>query len=343
MSNDTEIVAKLHSKALELGFSGFGITTPNVPQSHLQEFRTWLANGNHGQMQWLRRHLPLREDLGKLLPNIKSVIALFFPYSHPVRKIPAECGRVSSYAYGKDYHKHIKKRLKMLGKTLEELVGKANWRAFVDSGPIPERTLAMQAGLGFIGKNRALIVPDGGSFGFLAFLLVDVELAPSETPLQLHAGCGSCTRCIKACPTGALSESTFDARRCIGYLTVEYDGFVPLELAQRFGDRIFGCDLCQQACPYNKNAVFFDDWRNVGLECLNLAEVLSIPNEEIFKQRFAGTSLRRAGRNRLVRNAIIVAMNKRRMELLPKLEELAKRDRCPFVQEQAAAAIEILK
>ncbi len=245
----------VRAKARELGFDLVGITTPE-PTDHLTFYRRWLAGGRHGGMSYLARRdaLARRGDLAATLPGVRSVIVVGHEYyQEDPSGVPEDPSRgvIARYARGRDYHKVVKKKLVALGRWL----GGA-WRAYVDTGPILERELARRAGLGWFGKNTMLINPERGSYFFLGVLLTDVALEP-DAPFEADH-CGTCRACLDACPTGALlgrDESgapVMDAVRCISYLTIEHRGPIPVELRRLMGNRIYGCDICQEVCPWNE-------------------------------------------------------------------------------------------
>jgi len=251
----------VRARARELGFGLVGITTPD-PSEHMGVYRRWLAEGRHGGMAYLARPdaVARRGDLSLTLPGVRSVIVVgheYFQEDPPGVPDDPSRGVIARYARGRDYHKVVKKKLTALGKWLEAGAAPAavSWRAYVDTGPLLERELAQRAGLGWLGKNTMLIHPRKGSFFFLGVLLTDLALEPDE-PFTADF-CGSCTACLDACPTGALlgrdedGAPVLDATRCISYLTIEHRWAIHAELAARMGNRIYGCDICQEVCPWN--------------------------------------------------------------------------------------------
>lgn len=246
-------------KATELGFARAGVTGTDAPARY-DNYQQWLERGDHGNMAYMADdfHRRARADMRELLPEAQSaiVIAMSYDKAKPPTDEPLSDvrGRVAQYALGDDYHHVMKDKLRLLGEALAEELGRPLiFRACVDSAPLLERELAARAGLGFIGKNTLLISPGLGSYTLLGVLLIDLEMHATE-PLATR-DCGTCTACLEACPTQAFREPyKLDARRCISYLTIESRDAIPSELRAALGDRIFGCDECQDVCPYNAKA-----------------------------------------------------------------------------------------
>jgi epoxyqueuosine reductase len=240
----------------ELGFDLIGITTPETPPTY-PHFLRWLEQGFHGAMAYMERGKEKRGDLRLILPDVKSVIVAGISYFVPDEQLPSATtptGKVARYAWGMDYHEVLLRKLEALLDYLRSLLGDGvKGKAYVDTGPILERDAAVQAGLGWIGKNTCLINPQLGSYLFLGELLVNVALAPDEPFERNH--CGKCQRCLLACPTGAfVAPYQLDARKCISYLTIELRGSIPRELRPLIGTWVFGCDICQEVCPWNRKA-----------------------------------------------------------------------------------------
>ncbi len=260
------ITERVLAQAEALGFSPVGIARPDASE-HLDFYRSWLAEGRHGEMGYLSREdsVARRADLGETLPGVRSVVVVaheYFQDDPPGVPDDPSRGVIARYARGRDYHKVVKKKLMALGRWLEEgaaatdgVAPPARWRAYVDTGPILERDLARRAGIGWFGKNTMILNPKRGSWFFLGVLLTDVELEPDQPFKADH--CGSCRACLDACPTGALlgrdetGAPVMDATRCISYLTIEHRGPIPTELRPLMGNRIYGCDICQEVCPWN--------------------------------------------------------------------------------------------
>ncbi len=213
----------------------------------------WLNQGRHGTMSWMENHFDKRVDPTKLVPGAKSVISLLYNYHNPDPQTDPAAPRISQYAYGQDYHHVIKGRLRELVDRLQEQIGDFDGRAFVDSAPVLERDWAARAGNGWTGKHTLLIHPRAGSYFFLAELITDLELEP-DGPIRDH--CGTCTRCIDACPTDAISPEGYvlDGSKCISYLTIELREAIPEEFSGRMENWMFGCDICQEVCPWNRFA-----------------------------------------------------------------------------------------
>ena len=244
-------------KAQQLGFILAGVTTP-APPDHYSTFEAWLAQGRHGRMDYLARDRSRarRANPREIIPECQSILVLATPYNPPrARREPANDialrGQVAAYAWGDDYHDVLPARMKELVQFIEEQVGHSvTNRWYTDSGPILERDLAQRAGIGWIGKNTCLIHPKHGSYFLLSEIFLDLALEP-DPPLRTDH-CGTCTRCIEACPTDCiLPNRTLDATRCISYLTIELKDDTPAELREKIGDWVFGCDICQTVCPWN--------------------------------------------------------------------------------------------
>ncbi|HEX5807254.1 MAG TPA: tRNA epoxyqueuosine(34) reductase QueG [Anaerolineales bacterium] len=338
--------ATIKEKARQLGFVLAGVTTPDPPP-HYSTFEHWLAQGNHGTMDYLAsdRSRTRRADPRQILPECRSILVLATPYSPPVRKGEGsgERAEIASYALGNDYHDVLPARMQELVQFIEGQVGHpiAN-RWYTDTGPILERDLAQRAGIGWIGKNTCLIHPKKGSYFLLSEILLDLELEPDEPFVTDH--CGTCTRCIQACPTDCiLPNRTIDARRCISYLTIELKDDMPAELRDKTGDWIFGCDICQDVCPWNRFAVqgdpaFEADPSSALRTAPSLTEELSL-TPQAFNQRFKGSPIKRAKRRGYLRNVAVALGNIGDMHALPVLQN-AINDEEPMIREHAQWAIE---
>ena len=246
-NNYTEFI-KLKSK--ELGFMSCGISKSGFLSDEADRFESWLKNNYHGKMSYMERNFDKRLDTTKLVENSKSVISLTYNY-YPKKVLKSDSTfKVSKYAYGKDYHNVIRKKLKKLFQFIKEKIGDVEGRVFVDSAPVHERAWAKLSGIGWIGKNSLLINERKGSYFFLAEIICDLEL---EYDTITKDRCGKCTKCIDACPTDAItSAQVIDANKCISYLTIENKKEIPNELKSNLNDAIFGCDICQDVCPWNK-------------------------------------------------------------------------------------------
>lgn len=345
-----QLALAIKQKARQLGFSLAGLTTPAAP-AHLDIYQRWLAAGRHAEMAYLgdKRATERRADSMLILPECRSIIVLGVPYSNPQTASPSNepppRGRVAAYAWGDDYHLVLPERLQALGNFIEEQVGHpVPNRYYTDTGPILERELAMRAGLGWIGKNTCLINPQSGSYFLLAEILLGLDLPP-DPPFATDQ-CGSCSRCLDACPTGCiLPDRTLDARRCISYLTIENKAEIPAGLRSLTGNWVFGCDICQAVCPWNiRFAPESGDPAfapHPGLPDPALAEELTL-TPQTFNTKFKNSPLKRAKRRGYLRNIAIAAGNSRQTELLPALEQ-AQRDDEPLVKEHAQWAIAQIK
>ena len=300
--------ALIKEKAKELGFFGCGISPATFLAQDKERMETWLAKGMHGKMSYLERNREKRYNPSLLVEGAKSVITVLYNYK-PKETLP-ETGnfRISAYAYGKDYHRVVKKKLKQLVAHIENQAGRRNYRVFTDSAPVMDRAWAHRSGLGFIGKNTCLINRKVGSWFFIGHIIIDLELEYEQKEPEKNF-CGSCTRCIAACPTNALRPFELDARKCISYLTIEYKGEIPEKFKGKFGNWIFGCDICQQVCPWNRdvpahNEPLFEP--SVALKNMTPDDWRSL-DEKTFDNIFAGTAVKRTGFENLKRNIRFVA------------------------------------
>ena len=242
----------IKNKSIELGFISCGISKSAFLENEIGRFESWLKNNYHGQMSYMERNFDKRMDTRKLVDGSKSVISLLFNY-YPSKEINNNSFKISKYAYGNDYHFIIKDKLKTLLSSMRNEIGEIDGRVFVDSAPIMEKAWAKKSGLGWIGKNTNLISKKTGSFFFIAEIIVDLEL---EYDNEVTDHCGSCTACLDACPTDALYEPyKIDASKCISYFTIELKEQFPNDLKKDFNDWIFGCDICQDVCPWNKFSI----------------------------------------------------------------------------------------
>lgn len=339
-----ELKTALKQKAHDLGLWLAGVTDAS-PASTLPQYEAWLQAGYHGEMHYLARpdRLERRKDLRNILPNIQSVVLVLLPYwpgSFPTTQQDPLRGSISCYAWGQDYHDLLGEQLRQLATWLvEQAAGSVMW--YVDTGPIQERELAARAGLGFIGKHTLLIHPRYGSGFFLGELLTTHKLTPD--PPATMPSCGTCQRCMIACPTQAIvGPYVLDARRCISYLTIELKGSIPEDLRPALGNLIYGCDICQQACPWMKFAGSDPSplWGIPEEErCAPQLIALLQLDETQFQQRFANTPIQRLGRSRLLRNVAVALGNSGDPVALVPLRQ-AVLDTDPFIREHAQWAIE---
>ena len=297
--NNTKFI-KDESK--RLGFSSCGISKARFLSEEADNFEKWLTKGYQGSMSYLEKNIDKRLDPRLLVPGSKSVISLSYNYFPPKKLIEENNFIISKYAYGKDYHKVLKKKLKKLFASIREKIGKIEGRVFVDSAPIHERAWAKLSGLGWVGKNSLLINKNKGSYFFLAEIICDLELEYDEPVLNR---CGSCTRCIDACPTDAITEAQIiDAKKCISYLTIENKENIPEELSGSLTDSIFGCDICQDVCPWNKRSTPHNEKEflpNKELKKLKRKDWIEL-TEETFNKIFEGSAVKRTKYKGLTRN-----------------------------------------
>lgn len=332
---------EIKGQARRLGFDLVGVSGPH-PDAHSDFYRSWLSQGYHAGMSYLARPdaVVKRCDLRQLMPQVRSVIVVglnYYPGALPPRTNLH--GRVSRYAWGLDYHQVMRDKLHQLARWIDDKTKQSlNYRAYVDTGPLLERELAQRAGLGWIGKNTSLIHPNQGSYIFLGELLLDLGLEPDV--LSAADRCGSCTACLEACPTGALvAPRTLDARRCISYLTIEHRGSIPQTLRPLLGDRVFGCDVCQEVCPWNRRFAQPTDepaFRPLH-PTLDLIELFQLDKGDL-RARFYETPLWRARRAGLLRNAAVVLGNLGQPAAIPVLEA-ARSDTNPLIAEHATWAV----
>jgi epoxyqueuosine reductase len=352
----SELAGAVRREAQALGFERVGITTAES-SAHMPLYRAWLGAERHGEMAYLAREdaVARRADLQGTMEGVRSVVVVAHEYfQEDPTGVPEDPSRgvIARYARGRDYHTVVKKKLQGLSRTTSSLVGgEVTARAYVDTGPILERDLARRAGLGWFGKNTMLIHPERGSYFFLGLLLLDIDLPP-DPPFEADR-CGTCTACLDACPTGALlgrDESgapVMDARRCICYLTIELRGPIPLELRPLMGNRVFGCDICQEVCPWNvrfagvaeEEAYRAREGLLDGPELVELADRLLTMSGKGFQRALAGSPVLRAGRKGLLRNVCVALGNWGSNEAVPVLTR-ALEDPSALVREHATWALE---
>ncbi len=344
---------KLQEIARGLGLEILGVCRPEISENARNRLIDWQNAGFAGEMAYMNRGADLLAQPEKLLPNARSIVVLAFSYeAAPRRVLPRGHGRVARYAMGQDYHKILPLKLKELVSAVERECGKIEARVFSDAVPLLERDIGKSSGLGFIGKNTMLIRPGLGSFFFIAEVLWNV-LIEIENALPVNKdSCKSCTRCLDACPTQAfVKEGVLDARRCISYLSIEKRGMLDLWEREALGDWIFGCDICQEVCPFNHASLKQE--RPAALvalgaksgagQSLSIAEMFKIVKPQDFKARFKDTALSRAGREGILRNAACVAANTGWIEGVPILCEAVRGDVSPIVRATALWAISKLQ
>jgi len=347
-----DLAARARELALALGFDRAGVASVE-PGPDTERARTWVDRGYAGEMAWIGRRLEERVDPRRVLPGARSAVVVALVYEPPGGEAPADGtsrGQVARYAGGEDYHRVLGERVESLATALEALgPGRVRTRAYVDTGPVLERTLAARAGLGWQGKNTCLIDPQLGSYLFLGVVLTDLPLAP-DRPEPDH--CGTCTACLDACPTDAFpAPYVLDARRCLAYTTIELRGSIPEDLREPQGSWVFGCDVCQEVCPWNRRRgrglppdpaglrermAPRPAWRQPAL-----AWLLDL-GEETFREATRHTALRRATYRGLLRNALVAAGNSGDPRLLPAVRRHAEGGD-PMLAEHARWALERLE
>jgi epoxyqueuosine reductase len=332
------LASAIKSRALELGFDFVGIA-PALPAPHAEFFRRWLEFGRAGAMAYMSKDPERRINPSLVLPNAKSVISLAVSYyCGDPPQAGLDQGRIARYALGRDYHEVLQEPLRLLAEFIAKSTGGA-CKVYTDTGPILERDYAMLAGIGWIGKNTNLIHPRAGSWLFLAEIITDVHLPP-DPPASEH--CGRCNRCLDACPTKALlGPRDLDASRCISYLTIELKGPIPRDMRPLIGNWIFGCDICQEVCPFNRrplrtrNRLFEPTSKEAAVP--KLADILRL-DEEGFRRQFRNSPIKRAKRQGLLRNAAVALGNSKDPQAVPVLAE-AVQDKEPLVRAHAAWAL----
>ena len=290
----------IKTEAKKLGFLSCGISKAEFLEDEAPRLERWLKDGKHGKMAYMENHFDKRLDPRLLVPDAKSIISLLLNYYTPLDQLDG-APKISKYAYGKDYHHVIKDKLKQLFQIINNKIGEVSGRVFVDSAPVMEKSWAVRSGLGWQGKNTNLISKKAGSFFFIAELIVDLELE-YDTPVTDH--CGTCTACIDACPTEALTPYNIDASKCISYLTIELKDQIPTAFKNKMDDWAFGCDVCQDVCPWNR----FSKQHNEPLFSPN-SEVINYTKknweeitQETFNIIFKNSAIKRTGFKGFKRN-----------------------------------------
>ena len=296
----SQVIKQLAAKN---GFDFCGISKAEFLEEEAERLENWLSSGFHGQMHYMENWFDKRLDPQKLVPGAKSVISLLYNYHNPQKQRDPDAPKISQYAYGEDYHYVIKRKLKKLMAEISQEFGSIEGRVFVDSAPVLEKAWAAKSGLGWVGKNSNLINPGAGSYFFLAELIIDLELEP-DGPISDH--CGTCTACIDACPTDAIEKPySVDGSKCISYFTIELrESEIPLEFSGKFENWMFGCDICQEVCPWNRFSsrhrenLFEPDPELLEKSKAEWTEI----TEEIFQRLFKHSAVKRTGFKGLQRN-----------------------------------------
>jgi epoxyqueuosine reductase len=329
----------IRNAALELGFDAVGFARPELAASARRGLEDFLAQGYHGDMGWLAARSAERGDPYTLWPEVKTVLVLGMNYGPPSDPLASlderDRGSISVYARGRDYHEVMKSRLKQLARRIIE-IGPQELKVFVDTAPVMEKPLAMAAGLGWQGKHTNLVSREFGSWLFLGEIYLSLALGPDDHEAD-H--CGACHACLDACPTRAFpAPYRLDARRCISYLTIEHKGHIPQELRAPIGNRIYGCDDCLAVCPWNKFAKAASETRFAGsADAAALTELVEL-DDAAFRKRFAGTPVKRTGRDRFIRNVLIAIGNSGEPELAPHAAARLE-DASPLVRAMAIWAL----
>lgn len=336
------LVRRLYEHAFALGFDQIGICKANLPDHYARQLREFVHQKRYGDMNWMKEKLDIREHPKNLWPEVRSVIVVavnYGPENNPMINLQHnDIGNISVYARHRDYHDIIKGWLKHLAQFLikeaKAIYPDIQVKVFVDTAPIMEKPLAMQAGIGWQGKHTNIVSRQFGSWLFLGEIFTTLEL-PAVESSTMH--CGQCTRCLDICPTQAfIAPYQLDARRCISYLTIEHEGSIPIEYRQKIGNRIYGCDDCLAICPWNR---FAKNCRHIKLQPrteLNnplLAELAQL-NEEEFRRFFSGSPIKRIGHTRFIRNILIALGNSKNITLLPSIKRWLNHPD-PVIQETA--------
>lgn len=337
--------ARLTDTAREFGFSSIRITRPDAVPEAARRLTEFLQAGRHGTMGWMQDRAEWRGNPAALWPEAKSVIMLAELYTPDTDPLDAlmrkDRGAISVYARNRDYHDVLKKRLKRLGRWLLDEAGEGDIKVFVDTAPVMEKPLAAAAGLGWQGKHTNVVCRDLGNWFFLGAIFTTLEFEP-DLPETDH--CGSCTACLDICPTNAFpAPYQLDARRCISYLTIEHKGPIDPALRPMMGNRIYGCDDCLAACPWNKFAAQSHEaayWARVELHAPRLRD-LAVLDDAAFRTVFAGSPIKRIGRGRFVRNVLYAIGNSADPSLVPVAQKLTE-DTDPVVSDAACWAMEQL-
>lgn len=329
--SNQSIVKNIEMLALGAGFDLVSIAKAETLEKEGVLLDENISKGYYGNMKWLEETAEKRKDIFRVMPDAKSVICVALNYysGEDAQRKNKACGQIARYARGRDYHKIFDKKLKIFSQKLKIIFPEGNFKYYSDTGPIMDRAFAVRSGLGFIGKNTNLITKYG-SWVLLGEIITNAAISDQQLAVScsmIPNDCGSCRKCLDACPTGALEALyTVNASKCISYLTIEHKGDIPLELRDKMGSWIFGCDACQEVCPFSigrqkKGSDFELTEKAIAGSVQDLKEVLAIKTDEEFLEKFAGSPVVRAKRRGLVRNACIAAGNSGDKSLLPYLKE----------------------
>ncbi len=319
LSPEQQLGGALVEQAIELGFACAGIASVE-PSAYPDELDEWLKNDMHGSMAWMEHYTDLRKEPIRLIDNARSILMVGDLYASrdqpPDLPTPIGEGKIARYARGKDYHKQMKKRLLKLAMSLREQYPDVDFKVFVDTAPVLERELAQRAGIGWSGKHTLLIHPKLGSYMFIGGIVTSLDAHPPVDQQQITDHCGSCTKCIDTCPTGAITDHQVDARRCISYLTIEHREPIDEQLQSMMGDWIYGCDVCQEVCPHNSykpSSVLTIESNPVYHSSRSTFDLLEVINwtENDRREAFVGSAMKRAKLGMMKRNAKIVQLNQR--------------------------------
>jgi epoxyqueuosine reductase len=341
-SSYRSLTGRIREESKRLGFFQIGVAEAR-PLPRGSDFQAWLDRGMHGELAYMQKQAAQRKDPGRVLENARSIVVAGMNY-YPGNGLTPDPyqGRIGRYAWGNDYHDVIKPRLEALLEFIQRCQPGTNGICCVDTGPVMEKVWGAETALGWTGKNSLLTARSLGSWFSIGVILLDIELE-QDRPERNY--CGSCTRCIKSCPTGAILEPYIvDARLCISYLTIEYRGSIPLSLRPLIGNRIYGCDDCLEACPWNRFAVKADPEVFSPREENRSPDLVALANltPEEFKARFRGSTVLRARRDGFVRNVCVALGNSGDLRAMPALQR-AMADESPLVREHAAWALEKIK
>lgn len=309
-STRAERTRRIREQARALGFCAVGIVSPDALTLEGERLRQWLGLGYHADMAWMQAHLEKRIDPRALMPSVKAIVCVLMSYAHPEPDNPApDAVKIARYARGTDYHRVLKHRLKALLAFIQNDIPGTQGRAFTDSAPVLEKALAVRAGLGWLGKNGLVIHPQFGSYCFIGELLLDSDLL-ADDPVPMASHCGRCTRCLSACPTQAIvAPGVVDANRCLAYWTIEYRGeSLPTPMAGQLGDWVFGCDICQEVCPWNARAERVSGyaqepafWPRPGNATPRAGDLLAL-TPQAFAEQYRHNPIKRTGLAALQRN-----------------------------------------